>query len=525
MKAALLREYHRPLELVDRPRPEVAHPSDVLVRIGGAGVCATDLHAIEGLMEPAGVTLPRVLGHENAGWVEELGDAVSTVAKGDAVLVYPPYSCGLCVACRRGNDMHCARHEFTGLSVDGGFAEYVLVSERSLVRLPAGVEPAAVAPHSDAGLTAYHAVKRLAHLAVPGSTAVIIGVGGVGHIALQLVRELGSSSVIAVDTDERRRRLATELGADEVVERADAVREVTDGRGADLVFDFVGTDQTHADSAAMLARGGTYSVIGYGGTISIASPALVVNEHAVVGNLVGTWIDLWELLQLHAAGRVTLKTETHPLDSVNEVLEKLRDGEVTGRAVLVPEEGSATSAASAPRHLGRVDVAEEIRRAKELGLVLEPLRRAVVADPAAFEHVGVLGEPERDVRELLDQQDADAARGSGLQRRDEPLDDDGREAERELVDEQDPRLRHERLREHDHLLLAAGEQPGQAGPPFLELRKELQRVLDPARRVRPAEGIRRDAQVVLRPSAPGGGAVPRGRLRRRRCAPARAGGP
>jgi len=336
MKAALLRGYHRPLELVERPRPELAHPSDVLVRIGGAGVCATDLHAIEGLMEPAGVTLPRVLGHENAGWVEELGDAVSTVAEGDAVLVYPPYSCGLCVACRRGNDMHCARHEFTGLSVDGGFAEYVVVSERSLVALPAGVEPAAVAPHSDAGLTAYHAVRRVAHLAVPGSTAVVIGVGGVGHIALQLVRELGSSSVVAVDTDERRRQLAKELGADEVVDRADAVRELTDGGGADLVFDFVGTDQTHADAAAMLARGGTYSVIGYGGTISIPSPALVVNEHAVVGNLVGTWIDLWELLQLHAAGRVILKTEAHPLESVNDVLAKLRDGEVTGRAVLVP---------------------------------------------------------------------------------------------------------------------------------------------------------------------------------------------
>ena len=114
----------------------------MLVRIGGAGVCATDLHAIEGLMEPAGVTLPRVLGHENAGWVEEIGAGVTTVAKGDAVLVYPPYSCGLCVACRRGNDMHCARHEFTGLSVDGGFADYVLVSERSLLRLPDGVEPA-----------------------------------------------------------------------------------------------------------------------------------------------------------------------------------------------------------------------------------------------------------------------------------------------------------------------------------------------------------------------------------------------
>ncbi len=336
MKAAVLREYHRPLELVERPVPELAHASDVLVRIGGAGVCATDLHAIEGLMEPAGVTLPRVLGHENAGWVEDVGAGVTTVAKGDAVLVYPPFSCGLCVACRRGNDMHCARHEFTGLSVDGGFADYVLVSERSLLRLPDGVDPAAVAPHADAGLTAYHAVRRLAHLAVPGSTAAVIGVGGVGHIALQLLRELGSSTVIAVDTDERRRRLASELGADEVVDRADTVREATDGRGADLVFDFVGSDETHADSAAMLARGGTYSVIGYGGTIAIPSGALVVNEHSVVGNLVGTWVDLYELLQLHAAGKVTLKTETHPLESVNEVLAKLHDGEVTGRAVLVP---------------------------------------------------------------------------------------------------------------------------------------------------------------------------------------------
>ena len=166
----------------------------------------------------------------------------------------------------------------------------------------------------------------------------MIGVGGVGHIALQLVRELGSSSVIAIDTDERRRRLATELGASEAIDGQDAVDAVRDltGGGADLVFDFVGTDETHAGSAAMLARGGTYSVIGYGGTISIPSPALVVNEHAVVGNLVGTWIDLWELLQLHAAGRIVLKTEVHPLDAVNEVLDKLRKGEVTGRAVLVP---------------------------------------------------------------------------------------------------------------------------------------------------------------------------------------------
>jgi NAD+-dependent secondary alcohol dehydrogenase Adh1 len=334
-----MREYHQPLEFVERPVPEPSQPTDVLVRIGGAGVCATDLHAIEGLMEMAGVTLPRVLGHENAGWVEEVGDGVTTVAKGDAVLVYPPFSCGLCVPCRRGNDMHCVRHQFTGLTVDGGFADYVLVAERSLVRLPEGVEPAAVAPHSDAGLTAYHAVRRMAHLAVPGTTAVVIGVGGVGHIALQLLHELGSSATIAVDTDARRRALASELGADDVLEgdgSVAAVREITGGRGADLVFDLVGTDQSHADSTAMLARGGTYSVIGYGGMITIPSGAMVGSEHAVVGNLVGTWIDLWELMQLHAAGRIVLKTETHRLDDVNDVLAKLREGEVTGRAVLVP---------------------------------------------------------------------------------------------------------------------------------------------------------------------------------------------
>jgi NAD+-dependent secondary alcohol dehydrogenase Adh1 len=339
VKAAIMREYHRPLELVDHDVPQISSPTDVLVRIGGAGVCATDLHAIDGLMEPAGVSLPLVLGHENAGWVEEAGTGVSTVERGDAVIVYPPYSCGLCVPCRRGNDMHCVRHEFTGLTIDGGFAEYVLVSERSLLPLPAGVEPAAVAPHADAGLTAYHAVRRLRHLAVPGTTAVVIGVGGVGHIALQLLRELGSSSVVAIDTDDRRRRLARELGAEEVLHgdgAVDAVRELTNGAGAELVFDFVGTDRSHADSAAMLARGGDYSVIGYGGTVSTPSVALVANEQSIVGNLVGSWIDLWELLQLHAAGRLTLRSETHPLDAVNDVLDMLRAGDVTGRAVLVP---------------------------------------------------------------------------------------------------------------------------------------------------------------------------------------------
>ncbi len=340
MRVALLREYGTPLELVERPDPEPTRPDDVLVKVGGAGVCATDLHAIDGLMEAAGMSVPRVLGHENAGWVVAAGETVSTVAAGDAVILYPPYSCGLCLPCRRGRDMHCERHQFTGLTVDGGFADYVVVAERSVIKLPMGVEPAVVAPYADAGVTAYHAVRRIAHLALPGSTAVVIGVGGVGHIGLQLMRELGSSFVIALDSDERRRRLAEELGADAVLRGGEAagsdVRELSEGRGAEIVLDFVGSDQTHADGIAMLSRGGTYSVVGYGGIVSAPSAALVGSEQAVVANLVGTWPDLWEVLQLHARGRLELRADTHPLTEINSVLDELRAGEVTGRAVLVP---------------------------------------------------------------------------------------------------------------------------------------------------------------------------------------------
>lgn len=336
MRAALLSEYHRPLELIEKDVPEPTGPRDVLIRIGGAGVCATDLHAQDGQMEPAGLRPPIVLGHENAGWVQSVGADVTTAKEGDAVLVYPPYSCGLCVSCRRGLDMFCERHEFYGLTKDGGFADYLLVDERSLVPLPAGVEPAAVAPHSDAGITAYHAVKKLLPRLAPGTTSVVIGVGGVGHIALQLLRALGGGAVIGVDTDERRRALAKELGADDVLEDAADVREATNGAGADVVLDFVATDATHAAGLDMLARRGLYSTVGYGGMITVPSVAMVVGETQIAGNLVGSWIDLWELLQLHSRGDVTLKTQTHPLEDVNHVLDSLREGEITGRAVLVP---------------------------------------------------------------------------------------------------------------------------------------------------------------------------------------------
>src|SRR5262249_34664574 len=161
-------------------------------------------------------------------------------------------SCGLCVPCHRGEEMHCVNHQFTGLTVDGGFADSVLVRERSVIKLPDGLTPAEAAPHADAGLTAYPAVRRVAGLMKPGTTTGVAGIGGVGHIAVQLVRELGSSRLIAIDTEDERLALARELGADEGVKGGegapDAVRELTDGNGADVVLDFVGTDASHASS-------------------------------------------------------------------------------------------------------------------------------------------------------------------------------------------------------------------------------------------------------------------------------------
>ncbi len=340
MRAALLNDYGQPLELVEQPMPEPTRPTDVVVRVGGAGVCATDLHAIDGMMGAAGMAVPRVLGHENAGWVEAAGDLVSTVAPENAVIVHPAYTCGLCIACRRGLDMYCEHHQFTGLSLDGGFAEYVVVSERQLIRLPSGVEPAAVAAHADAGMSAYNAVKKVLPLALPGTTAVVIGIGGVGHIGLQLFRELGGSVLVAVETHAERQRLAAELGAKEILDggdgTVDAVRELTGGRGADIVVDFVGSDGTHADGIAMLARGGAYSIVGYGGQISVPSIAMVGGERSMIGNLAGSWLDLWDVMQLQIQGRITLKAERHSLDDINDVLAKLRGGEVNGRAVLVP---------------------------------------------------------------------------------------------------------------------------------------------------------------------------------------------
>jgi NAD+-dependent secondary alcohol dehydrogenase Adh1 len=339
MKAARLHGYEQQLQLEEVPEPRIEGHHDVIVRIGGAGLCRTDLHIIEGIWkEKVEQRLPYTLGHENAGWVEEVGDAVESVKVGDAVIVHPRVTCGLCPACRLGEDMYCPNGPFPGIDADGGFAEYLRTSERSLIKLADGVEPVDVAPHADAGITAYRAAKKAARMLQAGRWAVIIGVGGLGHIALQCLRNLSAANVIAVDPSPTAQELARELGADHVVNGAspvDAVRELTGG-GAHVVIDFVGEKGVQQQAVQMLRQGGSHIVVGYGGTLQIPTIDIIFSEVSVVGSLVGNYTELSELMTLHADGKVGLRTQRYRLDQINEALDDLDHGRIKGRGVLVP---------------------------------------------------------------------------------------------------------------------------------------------------------------------------------------------
>ena len=342
MKAARLHEYgDERLHLDEVPDPGIRGPHDVIVRIGGAGVCRTDLHVMEGIwrgiQDPV---LPYTLGHENAGWVEEVGASVTTLKPGDAVIVHPLKTDGVCPACRRGEDMHCEHAEFPGLNVDGGFAEYLRTVERSALKLEEGVAPKDAAAYADAGLTAYRAVKKASALLPPGARCAVIGIGGLGHIGVQCLRATSGAEIIAVDVSDDALKMAARLGADHVVKAgADAVsevRELTRGRGVEVVLDFVGELGTTEQGPAMLAVGGTYFVIGYGGRVDLAAIEIISREISVVGSLVGSYAELAELMALAAQGRVKLETREYGLGDVNTALADLRGGRLHGRGVLVP---------------------------------------------------------------------------------------------------------------------------------------------------------------------------------------------
>ena len=346
MKAAVLHNYDESLRnqqfvtYQDVPEPKIESPSDVIVRIGGAGVCRTDLHVIEGLWHPrVSVKLPYIMGHENAGWVEAVGSGVDSVKKGDPVICHPLLSKGNTLAARRGNDMH-AGGAFPGIDSNGGYAELLKTGERALIKLPRTLAPKDVAPHADAGLTAYHAAKKASRHLQPGEFVAVIGVGGLGHIGIQALKALCAAEIIAVDRSDTALNLARECGAEHTVKgdanAADAVLALTNGGGAQAVIDFVGEGDSVASGLKMTANAGYYYIVGYGGKVEIPTMDMIVSEKTIVGNLVGSYPDLVELMALADRGLVKLATKEYRLSDANTALQDLRDGKVKGRAVLLP---------------------------------------------------------------------------------------------------------------------------------------------------------------------------------------------
>lgn len=344
MKAYRLTAWQTPPELHEVEVPEPG-PGQVLVKVAGAGACHSDLHLMEWPEGQMDFDVPFTLGHENAGWVEAAGAGVEGLERGEPVAVYGPWGCGRCRACRLSAENYCERQAEIGafgggLGLDGGMAEYMLVPQARLL-LPLGdLDPRDAAPLSDAALTPYHAIKRSLHLLVPGSTAVVIGVGGLGHMAVQILRAVSAARVIAVDTSPEKLRLAREVGADETVEpgegAAEAIRELSGGLGAELVLDNVGADDTLALAAKIVRFESHLTVVGLaGGTFEFGFGALPF-ECQLTLPYWGTAIELMEVLDLARAGKIRAHVERFPLDRAAEAYERLRQGSLDGRAVICP---------------------------------------------------------------------------------------------------------------------------------------------------------------------------------------------
>jgi alcohol dehydrogenase, propanol-preferring len=330
-------------EVVDLPRPE-PRPGEALLRVLAAGVCRTDLALLHSGGD--GLALPVTLGHEVVAEVVALGEGVAAPKPGARVAVYELLGCGRCPVCARGQDNVCRDviPGAIGITSDGGMADHVVVPARNLVAL-GNVDPVHAAPLTDAGMTALHAVERGRPLLERGATAVVVGIGGLGHLAVQFLRATSKVRVIAVDVDRARLDFSAQIGADDGVltgpDAAQGVLAANAGRKVDVVFDFVGAQESLDLAAQVTGRGGAIVVTGGGGgrlsiTARMGAGGAPDREVAMVHTFGGTRNDLVQALALAEAGRIRTHVEAYELGAAGRVLADLDAGKVLGRAVLVP---------------------------------------------------------------------------------------------------------------------------------------------------------------------------------------------
>ncbi|MFF9477244.1 NAD(P)-dependent alcohol dehydrogenase [Streptomyces sp. NPDC014733] len=344
MKAVQYREVGGAPQVVTVPDPE-AGPGQVLLEVTAAGVCHSDIAVMGMPADALRFPLPLTLGHEGVGTVAALGAGVTGLTVGEQVAVYGPWGCGRCAACAQGRENSCHHAAELGifppgLGAPGAMAEYMVVDDaRHLVPLD-GLDPVAAVPLTDAGLTPYHAIKRSLPKLVPGSTAVVIGAGGLGHVAIQLLRAMTAAHVIALDVADEKLALAREVGAHETVRSdahaAAAVRERTGGLGAQLVLDFVGAPPTTAAAGAMAAPEADVTIVGLGGGALPVGFGTTAYEVSVCSPYWGSRAELAEVLALARTGAVAVHTETYGIDEAPLAYERLHQGKITGRAVILP---------------------------------------------------------------------------------------------------------------------------------------------------------------------------------------------
>lgn len=352
MKSYDVVEWGQPLQLRRRATP-IPHGREVLLRLTHSGVCHTDLHVRDGYFDMGGgkkltlaergLTLPITLGHEPLGVVAAVGDAVHGVRPGDAVLVNPWIGCGTCLRCEEGREHLCPNLRPLGIATPGAFATHLIVPDGRYLIDVTGLDHASTAPLACSGLTAYCAVKKL-HPIDPRDWIAIVGCGGVGLMALAVLRGLGHERVIACDIDAVKLAAAREAGAHEIcnlgsdgLERLSAVAD----DGLYGILDFVGAPTTVALAASALRRGGRCVLSGLiGGEATLPLPVFGLREIAIVGSAMGATRDLIELIALVRQGRIRLpKVELRPLAAAESALADLANGKVIGRVVLENTEG------------------------------------------------------------------------------------------------------------------------------------------------------------------------------------------
>jgi propanol-preferring alcohol dehydrogenase len=335
--------FGREPELMEIPEPTPG-PGEVVIKVGGAGACHSDLHVLYEIDASSVWQMPMTLGHETAGWVHTMGAGVEGLTEGDPVAVYGAWGCGLCQRCAVGIENYCERPSVIGgggLGLDGGMADYLLVPhQRHLVALPEGLDPATAAPLTDAGLTPYHAIRRSWPKLTPNATCVLIGVGGLGHVAVQIARATTAAQVIAVDVKPEALELARKVGAHHTVlsndTAAPAIRELTGGRGADVVIDFVGATTTLELARSVARVMGDVTIVGIGGGEIPLGFFSQPYEVSIATTYWGSRPELVELLALAAGGQVGTERTVYSLDDAARAYRDLHDGKVTGRAVVVP---------------------------------------------------------------------------------------------------------------------------------------------------------------------------------------------